>query len=94
MTALRLSFVILALMTGAFLDFAGRLKPAFPTAVPIADGVVALTGGTDRLDAAIRLLNQECCKRMYDRHSSAQSKACRRADHSLLSNTDINKSFA
>ncbi len=56
--------ILLALYVGAFLEFTGRLKSADAAASVQADGVVALTGGTERLDAAMHLLARECCRRM------------------------------
>jgi uncharacterized SAM-binding protein YcdF (DUF218 family) len=64
MIFLRLALALTAIALGAFLDFAGRMRAADVQSQPIADGIVALTGGTERLDAAIRLLDKGCCKRL------------------------------
>jgi uncharacterized SAM-binding protein YcdF (DUF218 family) len=60
----RIVLALLALYIGAFLEFTSHLKSADPNNRPQADGIVALTGGTERLDAAMHLLAKECCRRL------------------------------
>jgi uncharacterized SAM-binding protein YcdF (DUF218 family) len=55
-------FAIAAYVVG-FLIFATTL-PATPAHVRLADGIVVLTGGGARVDAADALLESDCCKRL------------------------------
>jgi uncharacterized SAM-binding protein YcdF (DUF218 family) len=56
-------WIVIALYVVGFLLFAITL-PATPTTVRPADGIVALTGGGARVDAADALLESDCCKRL------------------------------
>jgi uncharacterized SAM-binding protein YcdF (DUF218 family) len=61
----RLFFVIAAAWTGAFIEYVDQIKHLQPQANRIkADAVVALTGGTDRLEEGMRLLADGCCRRL------------------------------
>jgi uncharacterized SAM-binding protein YcdF (DUF218 family) len=56
-------WVVIALYVLGFLAFAIFL-PATPANVRPADGIVVLTGGGARVDAADALLESDCCKRL------------------------------
>jgi uncharacterized SAM-binding protein YcdF (DUF218 family) len=56
-------WIVIALYVMGFLLFAITL-PATPATVRPADGIVALTGGGARVDAADALLESDCCKRL------------------------------
>ena len=60
-----LTVIILALLGYAigFVLFVGNL-PIAPTAVPRADGIVALTGGDDRLNTAVSMLEHGVAQRL------------------------------
>ena len=59
-----LSVILLALVAYAisFVLFVTNL-PVAPTDLPKADGIVALTGGDERLDTAVSLLERGVAKR-------------------------------
>jgi uncharacterized SAM-binding protein YcdF (DUF218 family) len=59
----KLGVGILVLYTLGFIAFAATL-PRPPETIPHADGIVALTGGDARLDAADKLLEQDAAKRL------------------------------
>jgi uncharacterized SAM-binding protein YcdF (DUF218 family) len=56
-------WIVIALYVAGFLLFAITL-PQTPAHVHPADGIVALTGGGARVDAAEALLESDCCKRL------------------------------
>lgn len=56
-------WVVIALYVMGFLIFAINL-PATPAYVRPADGIVVLTGGGARVDAADALLESDCCQRL------------------------------
>ncbi len=60
-----LTVLVLALLGYAigFVLFVGNL-PAAPTAMPRADGIVVLTGGDDRLNTAVKMLEGGVGKRL------------------------------
>ena len=60
---LKLGVGLLVLYTLGFILFAATL-PRPPEKMPHADGIVALTGGDARLDAADKLLEQDAAKRL------------------------------
>ncbi len=65
-TFLRLTLIVLtiaAVYAAGFLYFVETL-PGTPPKSPRADGIVALTGGTARLDAAVQLLENRAAKRL------------------------------
>jgi len=60
---LKLGVGFLVLYTLGFIVFAATL-PRTPAVAPHADGIVALTGGDARLDAADKLLESDAAKRL------------------------------
>lgn len=52
---LKLSFIVFAAFAGGFAAFVTTL-PMPPREAPLAEGIVVLTGGDDRIDAALALL--------------------------------------
>lgn len=79
-----LTVILLALLayTAGFVLFVSNL-PARPTARPRADGIVTLTGGDERLDTAVALLESGVGKRLL---ISGVSQAATKADVGRLSN--------
>jgi uncharacterized SAM-binding protein YcdF (DUF218 family) len=62
-TLIVLAGAIVALAAG-FLMFVGMIVGAAPPASPRAEGIVVLTGGTDRIDSALRLLAEGRASRL------------------------------
>jgi uncharacterized SAM-binding protein YcdF (DUF218 family) len=61
----RLTLIIVAIWTGGFIEYVNLIQRLDPQPGRInADGVVALTGGTDRLEEGMRLLADGCCRRL------------------------------
>jgi uncharacterized SAM-binding protein YcdF (DUF218 family) len=61
----RLAFIIAALWSGGFVEYVNQIQHLEPQSSRTnADGVVALTGGTDRLEEGMRLLADGCCRRL------------------------------
>jgi uncharacterized SAM-binding protein YcdF (DUF218 family) len=62
-TLIALAGTAVALATG-FLMFVGMVVGTVPPASPRAEGIVVLTGGTDRIDTALRLLAEGRASRL------------------------------
>ena len=61
----RLALIIAAVWTGGFIEYVNQIQRLDPLPGQLkADGVVALTGGTDRLEEGMRLLADGCCRRL------------------------------
>ena len=56
--AVGLAALLAVVYVGGFFLFTARLDRTPPVEVPVADGIVALTGGPDRITAAYRLLEE------------------------------------
>ena len=69
-----LTVIILALLgySIGFVLFVGNL-PIAPTAVPRADGIVALTGGDDRLNTAVSMLEHGVAQRLLVSGATARA---------------------
>jgi uncharacterized SAM-binding protein YcdF (DUF218 family) len=78
---LRVLAVLVALYVGGFILFAATL-PGTPSGPLKADGIVALTGGGERLDAAVALLEHGVGKRLL---ISGANKTATREDIRNLS---------
>lgn len=74
---------------GGFLDFTQKL-PVHPVKAPIADAVVVLTGGPDRLEAGLQLLEEGKGKRLLISGVHAQTQ---REDLAKLVNPAYAKYF-
>ncbi len=82
MKLLHVIAVILVLYVGGFVLFLATL-PVTPTGPVKADGIVALTGGDERLDTAVALLEQGAAKRLL---ISGANKEATHAELKKLSN--------
>jgi uncharacterized SAM-binding protein YcdF (DUF218 family) len=60
----RLTAWALALFVGGFLVFAGLIAAAKPRTAERAEGIVVLTGGKERISAALKLLSRGYAKRL------------------------------
>jgi uncharacterized SAM-binding protein YcdF (DUF218 family) len=78
---LRVLGILVALYVGGFILFAATL-PGTPSGALKADGIVALTGGGERLDTAVALLEQGVGKRLL---ISGANKTATREDIKTLS---------
>lgn len=56
--AVGLAALLAVVYVGGFFIFTARLERTPPAEAPVADGIVALTGGPDRITAAYRLLEE------------------------------------
>ena len=79
--ALKLGLLTAAAFAGGFAAFMATL-PAPPAADPVAEGIVVLTGGDDRIDAALRLLGERHADRLLiSGLHAATSRAALRRQH-------------
>lgn len=58
------AITLACLWLGGLLTFVGKIQELKPPENPMADGIVVLTGGADRLNAAIALLQRGQAKRL------------------------------
>ncbi|MFZ1989482.1 MAG: YdcF family protein [Alphaproteobacteria bacterium] len=59
-----LAVTLACVWLGGLLTFVGKVRALKPPESPMADGIVVLTGGADRLNAAIALLQRGQAKRL------------------------------
>ena len=77
----KLTLLGTAAFAGGFAAFVMTL-PALPEAAPMAEGIVVLTGGDDRIDAALRLLEDKHAGRLLiSGLHAATGRAALKAQH-------------